>query len=241
VIATGTGLTYQWRKGTVNILGATTATLNISPVSITDAALNYNVIVSGTCFPNDTSINVSLTVNVTPVAIAGSNSPVCVDSLINLTAQTVTGGVYAWTGPNAFSSSDQNPVMTAALEFAGIYTLVVSANGCISISTTVTVVVDNCVEVVDFNIPEGFSPNSDGINDLFVIRGIDRYPANTIMIYNRWGDKVFEANPYQNTWDGKSTLGLKIGGDKLPIGTYFYVLDLGDGSPIYKGTIYLNR
>ncbi|MDX9748715.1 MAG: gliding motility-associated C-terminal domain-containing protein [Paludibacter sp.] len=94
---------------------------------------------------------------------------------------------------------------------------------------------------VDFFIPEGFSPNGDGINDLFVIRGIHRYPANTFVIYNRWGNKVFEASPYQNTWDGRSMFGLRVGGDELPVGTYFYVLDLKDGSAIYKGTIYLNR
>jgi gliding motility-associated-like protein/uncharacterized repeat protein (TIGR01451 family) len=93
----------------------------------------------------------------------------------------------------------------------------------------------------DFNIPEGFSSNGDGINDLFVIRGIYGFPKNTFEIFNRWGDKVFEANPYQNTWDGKATKGIRIGGDDLPVGTYFYVLDLGDGSPIYKGTIYLNK
>jgi gliding motility-associated-like protein/uncharacterized repeat protein (TIGR01451 family) len=93
----------------------------------------------------------------------------------------------------------------------------------------------------DFNIPEGFSPNGDGINDLFVIRGISNYSNNSINIYNRWGDKVFEASPYLNTWDGKTTLGITIGGDQLPIGTYFYILDLGDNSAIIKGTIYLNR
>jgi gliding motility-associated-like protein len=119
---------------------------------------------------------------------------------------------------------------------AGTYTLVVTANECNSIPSTVTVVVNNC-----FFIPEGFSPNGDGINDLFVIRGILYYPANTFVIFNRWGNKVYEASPYQNTWDGKSTMGLRVGGDDLPIGTYFYVLDLGDGSDIYKGTIYLNR
>ena len=93
----------------------------------------------------------------------------------------------------------------------------------------------------DFNIPEGFSPNGDGINDLFVIRGISNYSNNSINIYNRWGDKVFEASPYLNTWDGKSSQGITIGGDQLPIGTYFYILDLGDNSAVIKGTIYLNR
>lgn len=96
-------------------------------------------------------------------------------------------------------------------------------------------------EVTDFFIPEGFSPNGDIINDLFVIRGILRYPKNTIMIFNRWGNKLFEATPYENTWDGKATKGIIVGGDELPVGTYFYLLDLNDGTPIYKGTIYLNR
>lgn len=93
----------------------------------------------------------------------------------------------------------------------------------------------------DFFLPEGFSPNRDGINDLFVIRGILNFPNNHFTIYNRWGNKVFETKQYRNTWNGKSTMGLRIGGDDLPTGTYFYLLDLGDGSKIIKGTIYLNR
>ncbi|HEY5592247.1 MAG TPA: gliding motility-associated C-terminal domain-containing protein, partial [Paludibacter sp.] len=93
----------------------------------------------------------------------------------------------------------------------------------------------------DFFIPDGFSPNGDGTNDLFVIRGILNYPNNRFVIFNRWGNKVYEASPYQNNWDGRSMFGLRVGGDELPISTYFYVLDLMDGSAIFKGTIYLNR
>lgn len=92
-----------------------------------------------------------------------------------------------------------------------------------------------------FFIPEGFSPNGDGINDLFVIKGLEKYPHNSIAIFNRWGDLVFEASPYQNTWDGRSTEGLRIGGDELPISTYFYLFDLGNGTKVIKGSIYLNR
>jgi len=93
----------------------------------------------------------------------------------------------------------------------------------------------------DFFIPEGFSPNGDMVNDVFVIRGIMNYPSNEFKVYNRWGNIVFSAQPYENTWDGKSISNFNIGGDLLPVGTYFYVLDLGDGSDTYKGTIYLNN
>src|SRR6185312_588156 len=91
----------------------------------------------------------------------------------------------------------------------------------------------------DFFIPEGFSPNGDGINDLYIVRGIENYPHNTFTVFNRWGNKVYGASPYQSTWDGKSTDGVKVGGDDLPVGTYFYILDLGDGSKAFKGSIYL--
>jgi gliding motility-associated-like protein/uncharacterized repeat protein (TIGR01451 family) len=90
-------------------------------------------------------------------------------------------------------------------------------------------------------IPEGFSPNGDGVNDMFVVRAIENYPHNTFTIFNRWGDKVYGASPYQSTWDGKATTGLRVGGDDLPVGTYFYTLDLGDGSKVLKGSIYLNK
>ena len=176
-----------------------------------------------------------------PIPIATSNSPVCTGSSINLSTQTVPGGTYLWTGTNKYSSTNQNPVILSASNAdEGTYSLIISANGCSSAPSIITIAVNNCIST-DFFIPEGFSPNGDGINDLFVIRGIDNYPNNKIVIFNRWGNKVFEANPYQNTWDGKCMIGLRIGGDDLPIGTYFYLLDLGNGSNAIKGTIYLNR
>jgi gliding motility-associated-like protein/uncharacterized repeat protein (TIGR01451 family) len=91
-------------------------------------------------------------------------------------------------------------------------------------------------------IPEGFSPNGDGINDFFVIDGLERYPNNKLTIFNRWGNIVFEGAPYTNNFDGTSNRGLRVGGDELPSGTYFYILDLGvkDIEPI-RGYIYLAR
>lgn len=246
VSATGSSLTYQWKKGTINLInggnisGATTATLTINPVNLSDAASNYNLVVSGACAPNDTSVMVSLSVTPLAVALASSNSPACVDGLINLNAQTVSGATYNWTGPNAFLSSTQNPsIANSTMANAGTYSLNVT-NSCGTATTTTDVSVIKC-DTIDFFIPEGFSPNGDGINDVFFIRGIQIYTSNSFTIFNRWGDKVYETSNYQNTWTGNATTGLRIGGNELPVGTYFYVLDLNDGTPIYKGTIYLNR
>lgn len=93
----------------------------------------------------------------------------------------------------------------------------------------------------DFFIPEGYSPNDDEVNDVFFIRGINKFPNNSIVIYNRWGNKVFEASLYTNTWNGTNDFGITVGSNDLPIGTYFYLLDLGNNTPILKGTIYLTR
>ena len=205
-----------------------------------------DTIVGGSSLGCDSIATTTLMVTLTPIAVATSNSPVCLGESINLYAATVSGSTYDWTGPNGFVSSNQNPIILSATFLdSGIYTLTVTDITCSTFSSsTVTVVINDCsndTTVLDFNIPEGFSPNNDGTNDVFVVRGIDRYPSNTFTIYNRWGNKLFEASPYKNDWDGKSTTGITVGGDDLPVGTYFYILDLGDGSKIFKGTIYLNK
>ena len=93
----------------------------------------------------------------------------------------------------------------------------------------------------ELNIPAGFSPNGDGVNDLYIIRGISNYPNNVLTIFNRWGNKCFEAAPYQNDWKGDNQFGITIGGDELPIGTYFYIFDLGNGSEALTGYIYISK
>jgi gliding motility-associated-like protein/uncharacterized repeat protein (TIGR01451 family) len=97
----------------------------------------------------------------------------------------------------------------------------------------------------DVWIPRGFSPNSDGVNDLYIIPNIENYPENTFKVMNRWGKTVYEKKGYMNEWDGTCNTGVTIGGDDLPVGTYFFILDLGSNVPrnerIHKGYIFLQR
>ena len=95
-------------------------------------------------------------------------------------------------------------------------------------------------------IPDAFSPNGDGINDFFKIIGIEKYQGNSITIVNRWGNRVYEAKNYGIDtnpvfWDGFANTGSTFLGNELPSGTYYYILDLGNGEKPIAGSIYLDR
>jgi len=102
------------------------------------------------------------------------------------------------------------------------------------------------VSDVPFFIPEAFSPNGDGINDEFEIKGIAKYKTVEIEIFNRWGNVVYKSNNYgegqgkSGFWDGVAGQGVRIGSGPVPSGTYFYVLKL-DGKEKINGAIYLDR
>jgi gliding motility-associated-like protein/uncharacterized repeat protein (TIGR01451 family) len=283
VSANGTALTYQWRRGNVNVVngsgisGATSDVLSIFPSTAFDDGNNYNVLISGTCSPSQISDSVSLNFNscfidlsivktastLTPrmgseitftieaTNLGNSNATLVevneiLQSGYTYISSTTSTGVYSpltgiWTVGSMNVASVETLTITAIVMVSGNYineaSIIASENDSV-ISNNVS-----SVEPIpsDFFIPEGFSPNGDGINDLFVIRGILNFPSNEFKIFNRWGALIFEANPYTNSWDGKSESNMNVGGDTLPVSTYFYVLDLKDGSEVYHGTIYLNR
>ncbi len=90
---------------------------------------------------------------------------------------------------------------------------------------------------------KAFTPNGDGINDFFYIQGIEEFPDNYVQIFNRWGTLVFEIRGYNNqdnVWKSESNAGLTLGSANLPDGTYYYVIDLGDGSKPKSGYVIIN-
>ena len=90
-------------------------------------------------------------------------------------------------------------------------------------------------KICDLIIPDGFSPNADGMNDKFNISGLyENYNFN-LKIYSLYGRVVYEGNNNKLPWDGST------GGDLLPVGTYFYVLDISaPDREVRKGWVYLN-
>lgn len=102
-------------------------------------------------------------------------------------------------------------------------------------------------------VPEGFSPNGDNINDYLIIENIEKYEMNSIIIFNRWGNIVYQRSKYSNSepWGGIANKGIRIGQGPVPAGVYLYILDLGDdeitreingvevNNRIKKGNIYV--
>ncbi|MCT4600219.1 MAG: gliding motility-associated C-terminal domain-containing protein [Marinifilaceae bacterium] len=93
---------------------------------------------------------------------------------------------------------------------------------------------------VGADFPTGFTPNDDGVNDYYVIQGIDKYPNNEFVVFNQWGDIVYRSSPYKNDWNGVSTKGVSLSSeDKLLDGTYFYYFfkDKKNKKDVVKGFI----
>jgi len=95
--------------------------------------------------------------------------------------------------------------------------------------------VDNCL-----NIPKGISPNNDGLNDVFVIPCLELYPENSIKIFNRYGTLIFQTKTYKNDWNGRANKGFPENPGLLPVGTYFYILEISETIQPVIGWVYLN-
>lgn len=91
------------------------------------------------------------------------------------------------------------------------------------------------IEVKDLFIPGGFSPNGDGVNDVFEVPGIENALSAELVVYNGWGNVVYESSDYRSgqRWDGTSN------GNQLPEGIYYYVLKVNGKK--YKGVVVIKR
>lgn len=97
------------------------------------------------------------------------------------------------------------------------------------------------IEVLDIQIPDSFSPNGDGFNELFEISGLEAYPGFVFTIFNRWGQKVFTTSEAHFKWRGEVTEASALPSGDVVDGTYFYILELNNGFPPISGSIFLLR
>ena len=91
------------------------------------------------------------------------------------------------------------------------------------------------------DIPHVLTPDGDGKNDTWIIRYHENYPTVQVTVFNRWGSKVYTSEiPYMDNWDGKPSTDIQsLGHDYLPSGTYFYLIDKGNGDAVESGYVEL--
>jgi len=216
VAATGNGLTYQWRKGTVNltnggnISGANSPTLTIDPVNISDAASNYNVVVTGTatCLANATSTDVSLIVNPTTptIIIQPENQILCPGCPAIFSVEvTGTGLTYQWRrgtvnlidGGNIYGATSATLIidLVSSADVATDYNVVITGpcapittkNASLSLCTTTGIAsldAGNTNNVVTI-YPNPFTTSID-----IVVNDVSQINNCKLKIYNVLGEEV---------------------------------------------------
>lgn len=130
-------------------------------------------------------------------------------------------------GETSFEIHNLNP---------GLYSVTVTDVRGLSLSDTVRIKTEN-EGPCGLHFYSGLTPNGDNLNDLWIIDGIEQLPKNNVCIYNRWGDKIWEKNNYNNkeiVWNGNNSKN-----EALPQGTYFYVLSTQKNK--YKGWVELTH
>lgn len=160
----------------------------------------------------------TLTVQILPLPEAEIESeleiPICEGDSTLLTVHPLNHDGFEWKYQWQIGGVDMpgRTYDTLMVKEPGLYTVMITdtITGCIAFVDK-DVTDQNC----DLTIPNVFTPNADGINDYFEIENLEHYPGARMVIYNRWGNKVFEHSDYYNNW---------WDGDGAPDGTYFYVL-----------------
>ncbi len=210
-------------------------------VTITDALLpetQYWIVVSGVQGPGSTLVaqcGFELWIEGDGANILGvdffAGPDVEIGEGENTQLTAVGGPPYDWSPTSGLSGNNiSDPI--ASPQASTIYTVTTEIAGC---TFTDEVVVD-VIRRID--PPNTFTPNGDGINDTWEITGIRDYPGAEVIIYDRWGQRVFRSNGYREPWDGTNNGGL------LPVGTYYYHIRLNQlegRSPPYTGYISIVR
>ncbi len=119
---------------------------------------------------------------------------------------------------HSFSAEDVYQVMLVAT----------TNHGCVDTAWKSITIIDDILE-----FPNVFTPNGDGVNDLFIVKNIEKYPDSELKLFNRWGEEVYTYVGYRNDWDGRD----------LSDGTYFYLLtyQFKGEQKVYKGSLSIIR
>jgi gliding motility-associated-like protein len=179
---------------------------------------------------SDTLIK-QVVVNPIPVVDAGPDQFVLEGGYKTLLATAGGSSAYSyrWTPATWLNNTAVlQPITTPGADIT--YTLTVTGAGGCAASDIVFVKFVNLPV-----IPNAFSPNGDGINDTWGIKYLDSYPGSTISVFDRYGRQVYAGNGSSRLWDGYTN------GKPLPLGVYYYIIDIKNGKPALTGSLTIIR
>ncbi len=193
------------------------------------------IISDGVCADSDqVLVNVSSQI----IAQAGSDKIVC-GNQISLNATRPQFGYGFWSDSSATIIADTSDPFTLVSNLSygsNLFNWIV-VNGTCRDTGVVNVFVRDSIDCLDpVLLPNAFTPNNDGFNDYFEVKGIQDFPDNELTVFNRWGLEVYSMEHYMNNWDGRDN-----NGNMVSDGTYFAVLKLRSINKYYKTYIDLRR
>jgi gliding motility-associated-like protein len=215
--------TYQWYKDSIAIAGATAT--NYEPPETTGSSY-YNVLISspGKCVITEPFLVAPSGLN---KLIIPTDTTLCTGSILIL-APAIDGVTYITNGVT------RNDV---TVNKQGIYNITANDNYGCQRSFTTNVVEHKCSDC-EPSIPDAFTPNNDGLNDLFRAKFFCDFSNFDLQLFNRWGQKIFETHNPTAGWDGT------FDGNKLMPDVYVYVITYKTSTGLKKtsrGTVVLIR
>lgn len=224
ILSASGGTTYTWTPET----GLSDANAS-KPIAAPDSTTLYTVSVSNGGCADTASVLVRVLGKIK--AHAGRDRTLIEGQSITLEGQIVGDKAkYFWTPSDYLDDpSNLNPIATPPKDMT--YTLNAwSEAGCPGSTSSVFVKV-----YPRLDIPNSFSPNGDGINDLWNIEALQAYPKATINIYNRYGENVFSSSNNLKQWDGRYK------NKPVPAGVYYYLINLHNDQKAVSGSIMVLR
>jgi gliding motility-associated-like protein len=207
----GDGFTgYLWQDGSRG-----------SSLEATAPGLYWVEVIQGKCKTRD---SVQVVRAASPMVYLGRDTSLCSYEKLLLDAGN-SGMSYEW------STGSQDQTIWAGEGDGLIWVRVTNKFHCTS---SKSIYIKPCLAAFYILIPNVFTPNGDGINDVWEIYGIENYPETMVTLFDRWGRLVFKSEPgYPKPWSGMRDSKL------LPMDAYYYIIDLKNGSENLRGSVTL--
>jgi len=238
----GANTVYQWKVNGVNA-GNNNPVFSSSSFAngdiVTCSFTNNSIPCSVTATSNAVAVSIIAPSNPAPsVTISASANNVYAGSPITFTAtpvNAVNNPAYQWQVNGANAGVNSSTFTTATLANGDIITCTMQTTGGCNAPVTSAPITATILPPVVVIPPNTFTPNGDGINDVWSIPALTAYPNCLVTIYTRYGSEIFRSKGYNNPWDGLYK------GSKLPVGAYYYVIDLGNNKLPVSGYVAIIR